>query len=176
MSDVQHQRPHCWECRRRRLVCDGTQPVCTKCRTAGIVCPGFADKQPLKWLAPGQVMSRARRKKGPRKANSKRPTMATPASTDSIEDSTSDQHTSHLDIVLPVELRPESCDVFEALTYCPLPTSPLSRRLSRLTANPMLAQTTLTSIRTWFNISSVQAPMSYRWFLWISRPPLCTLS
>jgi hypothetical protein len=140
------------------------------------VCPGFADKQPLKWLAPGQVMSRARRKKGPRKANGKGPTKATPASTDSIEDSASDQHKGHLDIVLPVELRPESCDVFEALIYCPLPTSPLLRRCQGLLANPTLAQTTLTSIRTWSNISSVQARMSYRWFLWISRPPLCTLS
>jgi hypothetical protein len=116
MSDLQHQRPHCWECRRRRLVCDGTQPVCNKCRLLGIVCPGFADKQPLKWLAPGQVMSRARRRKVPRKTNdsAKGPTKATTASTRFIED----QQTDELDVVLPVELRPESSDAFEALIYC----------------------------------------------------------
>lgn len=52
----------CWECSRRRLVCDATRPTCAKCRSAGIVCPGYSDKKPLRWLAPGMVTSRVRRK------------------------------------------------------------------------------------------------------------------
>ncbi|KAK1965334.1 hypothetical protein LY78DRAFT_658378 [Colletotrichum sublineola] len=52
----------CWECLRRRLVCDATKPVCNKCRVAGIVCPGYDDKKPLTWLAPGRVTCRTRRK------------------------------------------------------------------------------------------------------------------
>ena len=51
----------CWECLRRRWVCDAARPVCNKCRAAGIVCPGYNDTKPLTWLAPGRVTSRARR-------------------------------------------------------------------------------------------------------------------
>ena len=53
----------CWECLRRRWVCDAARPVCNKCRNAGIVCPGYNDTKPLTWLAPGRVTSRARKKK-----------------------------------------------------------------------------------------------------------------
>ncbi|KAJ1324681.1 transcriptional activator protein UGA3 [Microdochium nivale] len=53
----------CWECQRRGIVCDSTEPVCTKCRSAGLVCPGFDDKRPLTWLAPGKVTARPRKKK-----------------------------------------------------------------------------------------------------------------
>ncbi|KAH9904275.1 fungal-specific transcription factor domain-containing protein [Xylariomycetidae sp. FL2044] len=56
-------RRHCWECLRRRLVCDGMRPACTRCRSAGIVCPGFEDKQPLRWLQPGKVTARTRKPK-----------------------------------------------------------------------------------------------------------------
>ena len=56
-------RPYCWECLRRRLECDSTRPVCDKCRQAGIVCPGYEDKKPLRWLAPGRVTSRNRKPK-----------------------------------------------------------------------------------------------------------------
>ena len=51
----------CWECSRRRLVCDAARPTCTKCRVAGIVCPGYSNVKPLRWLAPGMVTSRVRR-------------------------------------------------------------------------------------------------------------------
>lgn len=54
---------HCWECRRRRLVCDSTKPVCKKCQVAKIVCPGYDEKQPLRWLKPGKVTSRTRKPK-----------------------------------------------------------------------------------------------------------------
>ncbi|KAK3298800.1 fungal-specific transcription factor domain-containing protein [Chaetomium fimeti] len=128
------ERQQCWECRRRRLVCDGTQPVCMKCRAARIVCPGYADKKPLTWLAPGQVMSRTRRKKSPnskatkggkvppprkacngakRKPESKSPSMAS----DSGEDSRSDDQGDMVEFGRPVELRGEVCDIFEAMMY-----------------------------------------------------------
>lgn len=56
-------RRYCWECQRRRLECDSTRPVCNKCRQAGVVCPGYEDKKPLRWLAPGRVTSRNRKRK-----------------------------------------------------------------------------------------------------------------
>lgn len=49
----------CWECRRRRLLCDGTWPQCWRCTAAGIKCTGYEkDNRPLRWLQPGQVVSR----------------------------------------------------------------------------------------------------------------------
>lgn len=71
-------------------------------------------------------MSRARKKKAPRKTcnatNTARPKTAsvTPPSSDSASDGTGsdDRQTDNLDIGRPVELRPEVCDVFEALMYC----------------------------------------------------------
>ncbi|KAH6628080.1 fungal-specific transcription factor domain-containing protein [Chaetomium tenue] len=127
------ERPQCWECRRRRLVCDGVQPVCTKCRAAAIVCPGYADKKPLTWLAPGQVMSRTRRKKNPstKVPNSKAPPprkachsakrrlekKGPAVASDSSEDSRSDTQEEMVEFPLPVEIRPEVCDIFEAMLY-----------------------------------------------------------
>ncbi|KAK4238425.1 fungal-specific transcription factor domain-containing protein [Achaetomium macrosporum] len=53
---------HCWECRRRCLVCDFTEPACKRCSASGIACPGYSHVKPtrIKWLAPGKVVSRAR--------------------------------------------------------------------------------------------------------------------
>ncbi|UNI17964.1 hypothetical protein JDV02_004267 [Purpureocillium takamizusanense] len=51
----------CWECQRRQWVCDATRPVCIRCREAGIVCPGYSDRKPLTWLAPGRISARPRR-------------------------------------------------------------------------------------------------------------------
>lgn len=62
MSRRRPQRP-CWECRRRRLVCDFSLPECNKCRAAGVDCPGYGEKKPLKWLTPGKVRSRNRQRK-----------------------------------------------------------------------------------------------------------------
>ncbi|EAW15253.1 C6 zinc finger domain protein [Aspergillus clavatus NRRL 1] len=53
----------CWECRRRRVVCDFSIPECNKCRAAGVECPGYDAKKPLRWLDPGRVSSRTRKKK-----------------------------------------------------------------------------------------------------------------
>ncbi|KAI1111532.1 putative C6 finger domain protein [Nemania sp. NC0429] len=61
------QRYHCWECSRRRLVCDSTRPVCRRCAMTGLTCPGYGGVEPskLRWLAPGRVVSRTRRPKRP---------------------------------------------------------------------------------------------------------------
>jgi hypothetical protein len=45
----------CWECRKRRLVCDRARPKCRKCQVRGVDCPGYDGKKPLKWLQPQQV-------------------------------------------------------------------------------------------------------------------------
>ncbi|UNI17046.1 hypothetical protein JDV02_003424 [Purpureocillium takamizusanense] len=55
MSD----RKSCWECLKRRLVCDFTRPRCTKCSARGVSCPGY-DHKPLKWIVPGQTRSKRR--------------------------------------------------------------------------------------------------------------------
>ncbi|KAL2136158.1 hypothetical protein VTI74DRAFT_5211 [Chaetomium olivicolor] len=121
------QQPQCWECRRRRRVCDGAQPVCSKCRAARIVCPGYANKKPLTWLAPGQVMSRTRKRKKERTiqqpGNSSRDgqrttgSAVTPSSDLKPDDSISDGQMEDFIISTPVELRPEIWDVFEAIIY-----------------------------------------------------------
>jgi hypothetical protein len=51
-----HRR--CWECVRRRRVCDLTQPECTKCKQAGLVCSGYGEFKPVTWLPVGKVKSK----------------------------------------------------------------------------------------------------------------------
>ncbi|PWI71737.1 hypothetical protein PCL_11831 [Purpureocillium lilacinum] len=53
------ERKQCWECLKRRLVCDLTRPRCNKCFARGVSCPGY-DHKPLKWIAPGQTRSKRR--------------------------------------------------------------------------------------------------------------------
>ncbi|TDZ18423.1 hypothetical protein Cob_v008619 [Colletotrichum orbiculare MAFF 240422] len=57
---------HCWECRRRCLVCDFTEPACKRCSASGVDCPGYGDAKPVryKWLAPGATTSRGGRRNG----------------------------------------------------------------------------------------------------------------
>jgi hypothetical protein len=52
----------CWECLKRRLVCDHTLPHCKKCLKAGRECSGYDDAKPLQWIQPGMVISRRRKK------------------------------------------------------------------------------------------------------------------
>ncbi|KAI0418931.1 hypothetical protein F5X98DRAFT_336721 [Xylaria grammica] len=59
-------RKHCWECLRRRLVCDSVRPVCNRCRSSGLVCPGYEETQPLRWVKPGRVTARVRRRRQPK--------------------------------------------------------------------------------------------------------------
>jgi hypothetical protein len=48
----------CWECVRRRRVCDRSRPHCTKCTQRGIECPGYGKTKPITFLAPGQTLSK----------------------------------------------------------------------------------------------------------------------
>ncbi|KAF2134984.1 hypothetical protein P153DRAFT_372221 [Dothidotthia symphoricarpi CBS 119687] len=57
----------CWECHRRRLVCDHTLPHCKKCQKAGKECPGYDEQKPLQWVEPGKVIYRRGRKNIPPK-------------------------------------------------------------------------------------------------------------
>ncbi|KAK0719405.1 C6 zinc finger domain-containing protein [Lasiosphaeris hirsuta] len=109
-AESQVATSQCWECRRRRLVCDATHPVCTKCRVAGIVCPGYADKKPLTWLAPGQVTSRSR-------GRIRKPTSPVRKGLDLAEE---DEDSGLLLAPLTLqklELRDDTCDIVEALAY-----------------------------------------------------------
>ncbi|ETS80026.1 hypothetical protein PFICI_07555 [Pestalotiopsis fici W106-1] len=60
----QTEKRHCWECRRRCLVCDSTKPSCKRCTTSGTRCPGYDSVKParIRWVEPGRVTSRDRRK------------------------------------------------------------------------------------------------------------------
>lgn len=51
----------CWQCAKRRLVCDLAKPGCKKCATHGVECPGYETK-PLQWMQPGQTRSKGARK------------------------------------------------------------------------------------------------------------------
>jgi hypothetical protein len=57
----------CWECLKRRLVCDHTLPHCKKCQKLGKECPGYDDQKPLHWIQPGTVTCRRRKKDSPPK-------------------------------------------------------------------------------------------------------------
>lgn len=54
------RKRHCWECCRRSLVCDSTEPECKRCTASGNPCPGYGKTEPLrlKWLPPGKVKAR----------------------------------------------------------------------------------------------------------------------
>ncbi|KAK8054600.1 hypothetical protein PG994_009667 [Apiospora phragmitis] len=62
MADSSDSSPkrHCWECRRRCLVCDFTQPACKRCISSGVDCPGYSTVKPVRiqWLPPGRIKSR----------------------------------------------------------------------------------------------------------------------
>lgn len=48
----------CWECLKKRLVCDLTLPHCKKCGKRATVCPGYGAQRPLQWLPAGKVSSK----------------------------------------------------------------------------------------------------------------------
>ncbi|KAK1492917.1 hypothetical protein CCUS01_13913 [Colletotrichum cuscutae] len=114
----------CWECQRRRLVCDSVKPVCNKCRASGIVCPGYDDRKPLTWLAPGKITCRTRRKgRVADKDTAKQKTMKIKPKLDSrgeIEDTealTRSRNKYGGELVFHSALRTDTCDVFEAVQY-----------------------------------------------------------
>ncbi|KAK3984076.1 putative C6 zinc finger domain protein [Cladorrhinum sp. PSN332] len=111
-TDNNHQ---CWECRRRRLVCDGLVPVCTRCRTSRIVCPGYADKKPLTWLAPGRVISRNHKPKTTSLSTGrKKKTSHKPPAQDTNKSFEKLDITRRLEVL---DLRPEAWDIVEAAVY-----------------------------------------------------------
>jgi hypothetical protein len=55
----------CWECLKRRLVCDHSLPCCKKCQKAGRECPGYDEQKPLQWVQPGRVTFRKKRRDEP---------------------------------------------------------------------------------------------------------------
>lgn len=119
-------RAQCWECRRRRLVCDGGKPACVKCLTAGIACPGYADKKPLVWVANGQVLSRPRGRKP--KVKTEKMRSARPVTMKEAGRSGLVQAGSSAGVVpgLPplrsdMRLRTDQCDMVEAVEYCKFP-------------------------------------------------------
>lgn len=69
----------CWECLKRRLVCDQTLPHCKKCQKTGKDCPGYDEQKPLQWIETGKVCSRRRKKDGPSKIYTARPKTSRPA-------------------------------------------------------------------------------------------------
>jgi hypothetical protein len=117
------RKRHCWECRRRCLVCDSTEPTCNRCSIAGISCPGYGNVKPtrLRWLTPGKVRSRKRR-------SSERPNTA-------LQIVRNDRHglaigntetvLSRFDIQIPIsrfEMVTECCLIAQGVEYCE-PTS-----------------------------------------------------
>ncbi|WQF79152.1 Putative zn(2)Cys(6) fungal-type DNA-binding domain, fungal transcription factor [Colletotrichum destructivum] len=117
------ERRRCWECLRRRLVCDAIKPVCNKCRTAGIVCPGYDDKKPLTWLAPGKVTCRTRRKprSGETDADSKKPIRPKSKTLRKGLGRTLSEEEQRIfdgvEYILHSDLRTDICDVYEAVQY-----------------------------------------------------------
>ncbi|OLN96703.1 hypothetical protein CCHL11_02335 [Colletotrichum chlorophyti] len=109
------QRRHCWECQRRRIVCDSALPFCGKCRAAGLVCPGYEDKKPLTWLAPGKVKTRTWKRKSPAARRSNDSGGSAESSGDDSKGPTVEKHVVRL---FPgINLRSDTCDVIEATLY-----------------------------------------------------------
>ncbi|KXH55606.1 hypothetical protein CSAL01_10233 [Colletotrichum salicis] len=120
------EKRRCWECQRRRLVCDSVKPVCNKCRASGIVCPGYDDRKPLTWLAPGKVTCRTRRKgrgvdkdTGAKKIMKKTPKPKRPE--EPLDSEGLAKAASRIEVggelVFHSTLRTDICDVFEAVQY-----------------------------------------------------------
>ena len=127
-SEASASKRHCWECVRRRLECDAARPVCTKCRKAGIVCPGYEDKKPLKWLAPGRITSRARKPK-----NKEPPATESHESVAVVRRKTAspiDQQRAAMEIFGPggqiplVHFQDDVTRIVQATSYCQLPPRP----------------------------------------------------
>ncbi|KMU88010.1 hypothetical protein CIHG_05778 [Coccidioides immitis H538.4] len=115
-----NERRQCWECSRRRL-------------TAGITCPGYSQKKPLKWLPPGKVTSRTRRRrgrptdKGDSNTSSSAPTTVNPSlGTSEVEESSIKSLTCHTEngmkdvaaALSHVTFGTEACAFTQAILYC----------------------------------------------------------
>lgn len=156
------EKRRCWECQRRRLVCDSVKPVCNKCRASGIVCPGYDDRKPLTWLAPGKITCRTRRKgrgvdkdtgaKKDTKAKTK-PKPKRPGEPEDSEAFIRSKNKYGGELVFHSALRTDICDVFEAVQYCKLHTTRLDKRSCHYSkpakfSNTGIIQSTTCSIHT----------------------------
>lgn len=120
----------CWECLKRRLVCDHTLPHCKKCIKAGKDCPGYDEQKPLQWVEPGKVTSRRRKKNSapkvytiqPRNPEPVVPTITIPPVADSEGSDTSDllefvvrddSPTLGWPVTLESQLSPEAIELYK---------------------------------------------------------------
>ncbi|KAF6836215.1 C6 zinc finger domain protein [Colletotrichum musicola] len=109
-------RRQCWECQRRRIVCDAVRPVCGKCKATGVVCPGYEDKKPLTWLAPGKVKTRTWKRKTPAKKGETTATKGSPQAM-ALAKAQREQKEKEAAIVFGRDLRSDMCDIVEATVY-----------------------------------------------------------
>ncbi|KAM5351185.1 hypothetical protein ACJ41O_003908 [Fusarium nematophilum] len=72
----------CWECHKKRLICDYGRPGCQKCQYRNTPCPGYGPQKPLKWLQPGQTRSKGQRAK--KEANIIKLTLKDPSEATSV--------------------------------------------------------------------------------------------
>lgn len=112
------QGRRCWECVRRRLVCDLKRPSCAKCSRSGVICPGYGENKPLTWLTPGKVRSKVpvrKRKVSPLSRD------GTQLANQHTGNSTSDS-VSELGVSLPQHFKVQDLitDVVQAARYCKL--------------------------------------------------------
>ncbi|KAH8648538.1 hypothetical protein BX600DRAFT_517916 [Xylariales sp. PMI_506] len=126
----------CWECLRRRIVCDSTQPVCKKCENAGIVCPGYDDKKPLKWMTPDTGLNRPKHKRrqssspksrsGHEERADERPSASSSSSTQTPQvQAPRDVGESEVaDLFADIELQDNTSDIIQAISYCKFPPTP----------------------------------------------------
>jgi hypothetical protein len=97
----------CWDCFKRRLVCDRTLPGCKKCTKAGKDCVGYDEQKPLQWVQPGKVTSRRRKKDGP-------PVVYTTSSKD-----TTTPHSNEFEQALALAPSPDGIPTLSAVEHAP---------------------------------------------------------
>lgn len=121
------KKRQCFECQRRRLVCDFSRPACNKCRAAGVDCPGY-DHKPLKWITPGKVKSRTSRRHSPTdKGNDRIATTSNEYTIANIKDLPlyADDGVEEVPRIPQVKLTTETSAIFQTLCYCiPSPLTP----------------------------------------------------
>ncbi|RMJ02225.1 hypothetical protein BHE90_017041 [Fusarium euwallaceae] len=147
-SEMETQQRHCWECRRRCLVCDFTEPACKRCSTAGVECPGYSHVKPqrLKWLAPGRVTSRNRKRKGTRSPSA--PVESDPGNKTNSAMTEQPSMIIAFNMTIPrYELKTDVCSLPEAAEYF---NSCIYRELApiqELGKNPHIYQLSITHIQ-----------------------------
>lgn len=111
----------CWECFRRRLVCDTSEPSCKKCTSAGKTCPGYGATEPLKWLAPSTNRCLTQRQK--RKATGNRWCYTTTTEKTIENHKVPQEHSQVLRVNASLgELKPDDSAIVEAALYCMFPS------------------------------------------------------